>query len=168
MADEEQIQEKRKTVKFTNVRLVNFTRDSGGGKANFKASLTKDVMKALQWPEGVGDVAKTSPGGELHCSVIELIPKDQGKAITLDSTKISNFTTLQKETEGTRQKSKSTELHFTVFWNDTTGAKKLEAYILTTGKSDLKTSYTLPPVQQDLPGTEETEVEDDGQEEFEQ
>jgi hypothetical protein len=51
-----------------------------------------------------------------------------------------------------------------VHWNDTTGAKKLEAYILTTGKSELKTSYTLPPVQQDLPGTEETA--DDAQGEF--
>ena len=75
--------------------------------------------------------------------------------------KIGKFETVRLEIEGTKSgKGHRTELRLTVWYTDAKGARLLEEYIQTAGKSSLSVSYEKQAQQADLPGVEK---DDDAQ-----
>jgi hypothetical protein len=147
-------------VTFTSVQLLGFQRNADGGTANFSSSLTENVMRTLGWSAVPECMVKASPEGELDATVIDLKPNDKAlsrHAITLDVKSINRFNVVRLELEQSRGKGHRMELRFTVHFTDVAGARKLEEYIQTCGKSSLAVSYTKRAVQEDLPGVEATE-----------
>jgi threonyl-tRNA synthetase len=87
----------------------------------------------------------------------KLLPKEEAlkrHAIALDTNKVAKFELVRREIEGKKGKGHRQELQFTVWFQDIKGARKLEEYLLTCGKSTLSISYTKQPQQADLPGVE--------------
>ncbi len=153
-------------ITFTSVQLRKFSRDSSGGKAEFSSSLTSSIIKKMDWVEMPECLTGGSLEGELNAINLELEPKDEGlkrHKIQLDIATVNKFHTVRLELEDSKGKGHRTELRFKVKFTDIKGAAKLEAYMLTCGKSTLVVSYEKQAQQADLPGVE---LKDDGQQEI--
>src|ERR1700748_2294809 len=125
-------------ITFTSVQLLSIARKKEGGRAVFCASLSGPVMKAMEWTEIPECLTGTSLEGVLAAPQIELVPNEEAlkrHALTLDSQKIAKFETVRLELENKKGKGYRTELRFTVWFQDPKGARKLEEYLLTCGKS---------------------------------
>lgn len=151
-------------ITFTAVQLRKFSRDSSGGKAEFSSSLTASIIKKMDWVEMPECLTGGKLEGELNAISLDLEPKDEAlrrHKIQLDISAVNKFNTVRLELEDSRGKGHRTELRFKVKFTDVKGAGKLEAYMLTCGKSTLVVSYEKQAQQADLPGVE---LKDDGQE----
>ena len=140
---------------FPTVELESFGRDREGGTAKFKSTLSGDVMSAMGWVEMPECATGADLEGELAVRTFELTPKDEGlkrHRTEIEVHKVGKFKTVRLELEGKKGKGHRTELRFTVWFADTTGARKLEEYILTAGKSKLVLSYEPAAKQDELPG----------------
>ncbi len=129
---------------FTGVELLGFSRDSEGGKAKFSSSLTSAIIKKMGWGEIPEFLTGGSLEGELAALSVELIPKEQELQrhhIQLETRQVSKFLTVRLELEGKSGKGHRTELRFTVLFQDTKGARKLEEYMLTCKKSTMVVNY---------------------------
>lgn len=148
---------------FTSAQLLGFSRDASGGIATFSSSLNSHVEKAMGWTDIPACATGATLEGELAASIIQLIPNDgelRRHEVQLDVARVNKFKVVRLELEGTRQVGHRQELRFTVQFSDVKGARKLEEYILTCGKSKVVVSYTKQAVQADLPGTEINEPDD--------
>lgn len=144
-------------ITFTGVQLLGFGRDSKGGKATFSAGLNGVVQRAMSWGEIPEFLTGGDLEGELSATVITLVPKEaelKRHETSIDVSKVSKFSSVRLELEGKKGKGHRTELRFTVTFSDQKGARKLEEYMQTCGKSSLIVSYEKQAVQADLPGTE--------------
>lgn len=160
-------------LEFKKVLLLSFGRKATGGTAKFSASLTASIKNVLGWGD-MPDWQKTAqPTGKLIASQVELEPKSGialGKGgVILDTNLIDGFEIIRTEIKGkTAKKTKATktELHFTVHFQDASGAKKLEIYMLTANvDSSMIVVYEREPEQGEL-DTQET-AEDEVSEEAE-
>lgn len=150
---------------FTSAQLLGFSRDASGGTATFSSTLNTNVEKAMGWTDIPSCATGATLEGELAASIIQLIPNDselRRHEIQLDVARVNKFKVVRLELEGTRQVGHRQELRFTVQFSDVKGARKLEEYILTCGKSKVVVSYTKQAVQEDLPGTELDDCDDQG------
>lgn len=148
---------------FTSAQLLGFSRDAKGGTATFSCSMNANVEKAMGWTDAPSWLTGGNLEGELAASIVQLVPDDGSQhrhQMQLDVSRINGFNLVRRELEGTRQKGHRHELRFKVHYSDVKGARKLEEYILTCGKSKVVVSYTKQAVQADLPGTEIDEPED--------
>lgn len=148
---------------FTSAQLLGFSRDASGGTATFSSTLNTNVEKAMGWTDIPSCATGATLEGELAASIIQLIPNDselRRHEIQLDVARVNKFKVVRLELEGTRQVGHRQELRFTVQFSDVKGARKLEEYILTCGKSKVVVSYTKQAVQEDLPGVEIVEPDD--------
>lgn len=142
---------------FTSVELDSFGRSKTGVSAKFACSLNSAVINKMGWSEIPECMTGSDLEGEITAISLELVP-DEGMlkkhAISLDLAQISKFKTVRLELEGKKGKGHRTELRFTVTSMDVKGARKLEEYILTAGKSKLIVSYEKQAKQEDLPGVD--------------
>ncbi len=142
---------------FTSVELDKFGRSKTGVVAKFTSSLNSQVIGKMGWSEIPECMTGADLEGEIVCISLELIP-DEGllkkHAIQLELAQITSFKTVRLELEGKKGKGHRTELRFAVTSMDVKGARKLEEYMLTAGKSKLVVSYEKQAKQEDLPGTE--------------
>lgn len=148
---------------FTSAQLLSFTRDAKGGTATFSSSMNGNVERAMGWTDIPSCATGANLEGELSASIIQLVPEDQPlrrHEMQLDVSRVNSFQVVRRELEGTRQKGHRHELRFKVHYSDVKGARKLEEYILTCGKSKVVVSYTKQAVQEDLPGVELDEADD--------
>lgn len=138
---------------FTNVQLLGFSRSPKSGKAKFSSSLTSGVIKKLEWGEIQEFVTGANLDGELAATSIELLPKEselQRHQIQLDTSRVYKFQSVRLELDNSKGKGHKTELRFTVAFADPKGARKLEEYSQTCGKSSLIVSYEKQAVQESL------------------
>lgn len=147
-------------IVFTSAVLRSFGRDGKAGTAKFSASLTDQVMKALQVTEVPECLTGATIDADLHATAFELIPSEKELArhgFELDISRANGFTVVRREIEGKRGKGHRQELHFTVKFADKNGCRKLEQYMTTIGeaKGRLSISYTKQEVIPD--GVEATE-----------
>ena len=150
-------------ITFTSVQLLGFSRDADGGVAKFSATLGAPVMRALDWSEMPECLTGGKLEGELAASSLQLTPNDEAlkrNAIQLETSKVGKFEVVRLELETSKGKGHRKELRFQASFSDIKGARKLEEYILTAGKSTAVVSYTKQAQQADLPGVE---VRDDAQ-----
>lgn len=160
-------------LEFKKVTLMDFSRKTAGGTANFTASLTAAVAKAMEWGETVEQDGKQvfqfdfpswlksgPPTGRLIASKIELEPKSGiavGKSVKIDTTLIDNFEIVRTEAKGKsakKTKSTKTELKFRVHFSDNNGCGKLETYMLTANvDSSMVAVYEKEPEQGKLTET---------------
>lgn len=148
---------------FTSAQLLSFCRDAKGGTASFSSSMNAHVERAMGWTDAPSWLTGGNLEGELAASIVQLVPEDQAARrheVQLDVHRINGFALVRRELEGTRQKGHRHELRFKVHYSDIQGAKKLEEYILTCGKSKVVVSYTKQAVQEDLPGVEVDEPQE--------
>lgn len=144
-------------LKFTTVTLISFSRKASGGKALFATAITDAIAKAMGWTDIPECATSASLEGELSATEVELVPKDTAlarHAMTLDTSKVGKFELVRKEIEGKKNKGHRQELQFSVWFPDVRGARKLEEYMLTAGKSTMSISYEKQAQQDNLPGTE--------------
>lgn len=140
---------------FPTVTLLSFSRKPTGGKAVFSGSVTTAVARAMEWTDIPECATSAALDGELSATQVELVPKDEAlrrHAIILDTSKVAKFELVRREIEGKKGKGHRQELQFSVWFPDVKGARKLEEYMLTCGKSTLSVSYQKQAQQADLPG----------------
>jgi hypothetical protein len=142
-------------VTFLSAQLLSFKRKPNGGSAQFSCSLSQPMCRAMGWiadiPAFVAKVERLD--GDLAAHALYLVPKDRAlerHAIELEITKVHKFKSVRLELEGSRGKGHRTEIRFQVDFADVKGARKLEEYILTCGKSTATVTYTRQAVQETL------------------
>lgn len=147
------------TITFTNAQLLSFSRKPEGGTARFSASLTDKVSSAMGWADIPECLTGAKLDGELTASTATLAPneKELRKHQTeLEISRVGHFETIRLELERSKGKGHRTELRFSVIFSDANGARKLEQYITSCGKSRVTVSYTKAAEQEELPmATEE-------------
>lgn len=139
--------------------MLSFTRKASGGKATFSSSLNSAVINKMGWAEVPEAITGASLEGDLAASSLVLTPKDKELArheTQIEISRIAKFETVRLELEGKSGKGHRTELRFTAYFADPVACKKLEAYLLTCGKSTVTVSYTKQAEQDSLPGVEVT------------
>ena len=147
-------------IVFTSAVLRSFGRDGKAGTAKFSASLTDQVMKALQVTEVPECLTGATIDADLHATAFELVPSEKELAkhgFDLDISRAHGFNVVRREIEGKRGKGHRQELHFVVTFADKNGCRKLEQYMTTIGeaKGRLSISYTKQEVLGD--GVEATD-----------
>lgn len=151
------------TLTFTSAQLLSFSRTAKGGKAVFSSLITQAVIKGMGWAEMPECFTGGTLDGELDATQIDITPADKAlakHAMTLEISRVKKFEVVRMELEEKRGKGHRNELRFVVEFPDLQGCKKLEAYILTAGKSTVKVAYTPQAVQEELPGAKQV-TEDD-------
>lgn len=146
-------------VSFTSVELISFSRSQKQMTARFEFSLTQKAMQAMGW----GEIPMFQHGcdldGDLAASVIELIPSDalaRKHAVQLDTRRVFKFVATRQEIEGKRGKGQRWSVQCDVVVSDGNGCKKLEQYMASAGKCEMRVSYEPQAVQEELPtATEE-------------
>jgi hypothetical protein len=141
-------------LQFSSVELDKFSRNSKGVHADFSSALNSSVMQAMGWTDIPECLTGADLEGEIACISMELIPTDtllKKHAIELDLASLHTFQTVRRELEGKKGKGYRTELRFKVTCQDQQGARKLEAYMLTAGKSTIKVSYEKQAKQEEMP-----------------
>lgn len=144
-------------IVFGGAQLLSFTRKASGGKATFSSSLNSAVINKMGWAEVPEAITGASLEGDLAASSLVLTPKDKELArheTQIEISRVAKFETVRLELEGKSGKGHRTELRFTAYFADPVACKKLEAYLLTCGKSTVTVSYEKQPQQADLPGVE--------------
>lgn len=146
---------------ITSVQLESFTRSNTGLVAKFSSSLNSQIIAKMGWSEIPECMTGTDLEGELAAISLQLIPNEgilKSHMVDLDLSLVRKFKTVRKEMEGKRGQGHRTELRFKVKTMDPKAAMKLEAYMLTAGKSKLVVSYEKQAVQTDLPGSAERDT----------
>lgn len=142
------------TIRFTGVELDKFARDGKGVTATFSATFTSDVQAKMNWTEIPECLTGADLEGELACISLTITPSERALSkheIDLDLAQIHSFKTVRREIEGKKGKGHRTELWLKVFTTDMKGARKLEEYMLTAGKSTIRASYEPLAVQSEMP-----------------
>lgn len=139
---------------FTSVQLLSFSRGAKGGSATFSSSLNSTIQKKLSWTDIPECIVGGKLEGDLAATVITLTPKEpelRKHEFSLDCQRISGFQSVRLELEASKGKGHRTEIRFTVTFADPVGCRKLEAYMLTCGKSTMAVSYEKAAVQEEIP-----------------
>jgi hypothetical protein len=144
-------------VTLTSAVLIEFGRNQTGAWARFQCSLTKQLIAKMSWGEMADYEKKVTLKGDLAATVIELIPADEATKrhrTQISVQRVSSFVATQQEIEGSRGKGTRWLVQCDAVLRDETGCAKLEAYMQTVPKSDIRISYEKQPEQADIPGTE--------------
>ena len=146
-------------IVFTGATLQSFTRKSTGGSIKFTAAFTDQVARAMSWADVPECLTGATLDGDLHAQTLILSPNEKElrkHECEIEVSRVFRFQTVRMELEGKRGKGHRTELHFTALFSDPNGARKLEQYIISCGKSRVTVSYTKAAEQPELPmSTEE-------------
>lgn len=144
------------SVTFTGATLIEFGRSQTGATAKIEFPLTTRVMKAMGWDDLRDFETKASLEGDMAASVAEFLPgeEDKRRAVQLDLQRVHKFVATKQEQEGSRGKGKRWLVQCLLTIRDEAGCQKLEGYILSVPKGDVRISYEKKPVQADIPGTE--------------
>ena len=145
------------SVTFAGATLVDFGRNLKGCSAKIEFPLSSRVMKSLGWADLRDFETKASLEGDLAATVAEFVPSDEGmkrRAIQIDVQRVSGFVATKQEVEGSRGKGKRWLVQCTITIRDEAGCQKLEGYMLSVPKGDVKVSYEKQAVQEEIPGTE--------------
>jgi len=140
-------------ITFTNVQLLSFGRKPEGGSAKFSAASSDKVSEAMGWQDIPECLTGGKLEGELRATSATLSPneKELRKHETeLDISRVSGFETVRLELERSKGKGHRTELRFSISFSDPNGARKLEQYITSCGKSRLIVSYTKQAEQEEM------------------
>lgn len=143
-------------ISFLSATLLNFTRKPDGGNAQFSCSLSRPMCNAMGWAADIPEfVSGGKLDGDLAAHTLYLMPKDKElarHATELEISRVHKFRSVRLELENSRGQGHRTEIRFTVNFADVKGARKLEEYILTCGKSTATVKYTRQAVQEPLEG----------------
>lgn len=148
------------SLTFTNCELVSFSRSPEKGVASFSASFTDKVKQAMGWQDIPECMTGGKLEGDLHATEAVLSPNEKElrkHQVSLDVARVLNFETVRLELERSKGKGHRTELRFKVQFTDPNGARKLEQYLISCGKSRLTIAYTKAPVQEELDGVQASE-----------
>lgn len=144
-------------VTFTSAELLKFSKDRKGVKATFEFPLNQKSSSAMGW----GDLAEFQHGsdldGDLAASIIEMIPNEEGNKrhrMQLDVQRINKFVGTRRELEGKKSKGTRWTVQCVAIITDMNGCKKMESYMASCAKSEMRISYEKQPEQTDLPGVE--------------
>jgi len=141
-------------VTFLSAQLLSFKRKPEGGSAQFSCSLSRPMCSAMGWAADIPEfVAGGKLDGALAAHNLYLTPKDKELAryaIELEISRVHKFKSIRLELENSRGQGHRTEIRFQVEFADVKGARKLEEYILTCGKSTATVTYTRQAVQEPL------------------
>src|ERR1051326_1403215 len=133
-------------VTFLSAQLLSFKRKPNGGSAQFSCSLSQPMCRAMGWAADIPEfVAGGKLDGDLAAHNLYLVPKDKElarHATELDINRVHKFKSIRLELENSRGQGHRTEIRFQVDFADVKGARKLEEYILTCGKSTATVTYT--------------------------
>jgi hypothetical protein len=150
------------TISFTGVVLKSFSRNQNGGKANFSATFSPKVGKAMGWAGFPDGATSISLEGALAASSAELQPTDGALAkwvMVIQASGVKQFEAIRYEMEGKRGKGYRYELHFVMEFKDMTACARLEEFITNVGdhKATLTVSYTKAAEQLEIGDVEQTE-----------
>lgn len=154
------------SVTLTSVEIEHFKRTRKQVTARFEFSLTKKLIAAMGWGELADFETASTLKGDLAASNIVLTPVDEAlkrHQTEIAVSRVHAFNATRQEIEGSRGKGTRWLVQCDVVMTEPTACKKLEAYMLTAGKSEMRISYEKQAEQADLPGTEPTE-DGDGKE----
>lgn len=140
-------------LNFTKTSLLSFTRNQSGGSAKFSSAPSAHVIKRMGWSEPPEWQKSACAGALLKTSTFELVPGqgDLAKhAVELAGVNvIRDFEFVKKQVKKGKGAAKAptwkTELHYSVDYDDPSGARKLEAYFQC-GASDGTLTVTYEPV----------------------
>jgi hypothetical protein len=151
-------------VKFTSAQIKSFGRSvKKGGYAKVEFGLTLAISQAMGWGELAGWQHGANLDGDLAASSFEVIPKEKENAkhaVQLGVSRLSGFTATRQELEGKRGKGTRWTVQFDVAFQDGTGCRQLEGYMLSCDKAEIRVSYEKQPKQEIIPGVE---VEEEGE-----
>ncbi len=144
-------------VTFLSTQLLSFKRQPESGSAQFSCSLSRPMCNAMGWEIDIPEfIAGGKLDGDLAAHTLYLTPKDrtlaQQHAVELEISRVHKFRSIRLELENSRGVGYRTEIRFQVNFADVKGARKLEEYILTCGKSTATVTYTRQAVQETLQG----------------
>src|ERR1051325_67888 len=141
-------------VTFLSAQLLSFKRKPEGGSAQFSCSLSRPMCNAMGWAADIPEfVAGGKLDGDLAAHNLYLTPKDKElarHAMELEISRVHKFKSIRLELENSRGQGHRTEIRFQVDFADVKGARKLEEYILTCGKSTATVTYPRQAVQEPL------------------
>jgi hypothetical protein len=145
-------------VKFTGAQVKSFGRSvKKGGRIKIEFPLTQSVIQAMEW----GDLADWQTGvnleGDLAASVFEIIPREKENAkhaVQLGAARLSGFVATRREIEKKRGKGYRFTVQFDVAFEDGTGCRQLEGFMLSCDKAEIRVSYEKQPKQEIIPGVE--------------
>lgn len=138
---------------FTGVQLLSFGRKPEGGTAKFSAAFSEKVSEAMGWEDIPECLTGGKLEGELRATSATLAPNEkelQKHEMDLDISHVGSFETVRLKLERSKGKGHRTELRFSVSFSDPNGARKLEQYITSCGKSRLTVAYTKQAEQEEM------------------
>ena len=153
-------------VTFTSVEIDHIKRTMEKTTARFQFPLTKSVIAQMGWGELADYETASDLSGDLAALTITLNPTDVGlkrMAIDLDAQRVFNFKATKQELEGKRGKGSRWLVQCDAILRDNSGCRKIEAYMQSVPKSEMRVSYEPSAVQANIPGTE---LDGDSQEEM--
>jgi hypothetical protein len=142
-------------VTFTSVEIVHIKRTPSKAELRIEFPLTKSASSDMEWGELQDFEDSANLRGDLSASLIQLLPDDKQlrkNGVDLDVSRVHKFVATRQQIEGKRGKGTCWRVQADIVVTDITGMGKLEAYMLTAGKSEMRVSYEKAAVQPDLPG----------------